>query len=80
MTDKKEAVSLKINQINLELDSLINRRLYAEGTTPLNCGSDYGPVFVSFTNKFQPSRKSGNETIHVLCLELGDNGRVPAYV
>lgn len=38
MTDKKEAVSLKINQINVGFDSLFNQRLYAEGTTPLNCG------------------------------------------
>lgn len=31
-------------------------------------------MFVSFTNKFQPSRKSGNETIHVLCLEALSDG------
>lgn len=63
MTDKKEAVSLKINQINVEFDSLM-------------AWDEFVLVFVSFTNKFQPSRKSGNETIHVLCLEaLSDGAR-----
>lgn len=44
MTDKKEAVSLKINQINLELDSLM-------------AWDEFVLVLMSFADKFQPSRK-----------------------
>ncbi|OTA44042.1 hypothetical protein BHL85_07675 [Limosilactobacillus reuteri] len=63
MTDKKEAVLLKINQINVELDSLM-------------AWGEFVLVLMSFADKFQPSRKSGNETIHVLCLEaLSDGAR-----
>ena len=43
MTDKKEAVSLKINQINVEFDSLM-------------AWDEFVLVLVSFANKFQPSR------------------------
>ncbi|PWT34134.1 hypothetical protein DKZ22_12745 [Limosilactobacillus reuteri] len=63
MTDKKEAVLFKINQINVELDSLM-------------AWGEFVLVLMSFADKFQPSRKSGNETIHVLCLEaLSDGAR-----
>ena len=68
MTDKKEAVLLKINQINLELDSLFNQRLYAgSGPPPLICGSGihFPQCDKVFTNKFLLVK----ETIHVLCLE-----------
>ena len=62
MTDKKEAVSLKINQINLELDSL-----FRSGPPPLICGSGihFPQCDKVFTNKFLLVK----ETIHVLCLE-----------
>lgn len=43
MTDKKEAVSLKINQINVELDSLM-------------AWGEFVLVLMSFADKFQPSR------------------------
>lgn len=68
MTDKKEAVLLKINQINVELDSLFNQRLYAgSGPPPLICGSGihFPQCDKVFTNKFLLVK----ETIHVLCLE-----------
>lgn len=43
MTDKKEAVSLKINQINVEFDSLM-------------AWDEFVLVLMSFADKFQPSR------------------------
>lgn len=43
MTDKKEAVLLKINQINVELDSLM-------------AWGEFVLVLMSFADKFQPSR------------------------
>ena len=75
MTDKKEAVLLKINQINVELDSLFNQRLYAgSAPPPLICGAGihFPQCDKVFTNKFLLVK----ETIHVLCLEaLSDGAR-----